>query len=145
VSPSAHWRLLASVIESSMCGGDAAFCQITLTTCYSFLWVAPVWRRFPRNIMSVSKYQASSSKLQACSTSILESLGLLLLFAIGYVLRRYSSTRTDHSKPTVNRPSSVVWSAGLLVCLCSTVVSPAKTAKPIEMPFGLAAPLGSPF
>jgi len=30
----AHWRLLANATEVSMCGGDAAFCQITLTTCY---------------------------------------------------------------------------------------------------------------
>jgi len=29
-----HWRNLANTIEPSMCGGDAAFCQITLTTCY---------------------------------------------------------------------------------------------------------------
>ena len=25
---------LANTIEPSVCGGDAAFCQITLTTCY---------------------------------------------------------------------------------------------------------------
>jgi len=29
-----HWRLLANMTEPSMCGGDAALCQITLTTCY---------------------------------------------------------------------------------------------------------------
>jgi len=29
----AYWRNLANTIESSMCGGDAALCQITLTTC----------------------------------------------------------------------------------------------------------------
>jgi len=28
-----HWRNLANTIEPSMCGGDVAFCQITLTTC----------------------------------------------------------------------------------------------------------------
>ena len=26
-----HWRYLANTTESSMCGGDAALCQITLT------------------------------------------------------------------------------------------------------------------
>ena len=28
------WRHLANTSEPSVCGGDAAFCQITLTTCY---------------------------------------------------------------------------------------------------------------
>jgi len=31
---SAHWRHLKNTTEPSMCGGDAALCQITLTTCY---------------------------------------------------------------------------------------------------------------
>ena len=30
----ADWRQLANTIEPSVCGGDAALCQITLTTCY---------------------------------------------------------------------------------------------------------------
>ena len=29
----AHWRHLANTAQLSMCGGDAALCQITLTTC----------------------------------------------------------------------------------------------------------------
>jgi len=29
----AHWRYLKNATEPSMCGGDAALCQITLTTC----------------------------------------------------------------------------------------------------------------
>jgi len=29
----AHWRRLANTTEPSMCGGDAALCQITLITC----------------------------------------------------------------------------------------------------------------
>ena len=29
----AHWRHLANTTEPSVCGGDAACCQITLTTC----------------------------------------------------------------------------------------------------------------
>jgi len=32
----AHWRHLPNTIETSVCGGDAAFCQITLTTCLSY-------------------------------------------------------------------------------------------------------------
>jgi len=30
----AHWRNLANTTEPTMCGGDAALCQIILTTCY---------------------------------------------------------------------------------------------------------------
>jgi len=38
---SAHLRNLANTIKPSMCDGDAAFCQITLTThcCYFFYFV----------------------------------------------------------------------------------------------------------
>ena len=28
-----HWRRLANTTEPSVCGGDAALCQITLSTC----------------------------------------------------------------------------------------------------------------
>jgi len=31
----AQWRHLANTIELSVFGGDAALCQITLTTCYA--------------------------------------------------------------------------------------------------------------
>jgi len=34
----AHWHLLANAIEPSMWSGDAAFCQITLTTCYYYYY-----------------------------------------------------------------------------------------------------------
>jgi len=33
----AHWRHLKNMTEPSMCGGDVALCQITLTTCCLFL------------------------------------------------------------------------------------------------------------
>jgi len=29
-------QVVIRTVESSMCGGDAAFCQITLTTCYYY-------------------------------------------------------------------------------------------------------------
>jgi len=29
----AHWRHLVNTTEPSVCGGDAALCQITLTSC----------------------------------------------------------------------------------------------------------------
>jgi len=32
----AHWHHLANTTEPSMCDGDAALCQITLTTCYYY-------------------------------------------------------------------------------------------------------------
>jgi len=28
-----HWRHLSNTTEPSVCGSDAAFCQLTLTTC----------------------------------------------------------------------------------------------------------------
>ena len=30
----AYWRHLANTVEPSVCGGDAALCQITVITCY---------------------------------------------------------------------------------------------------------------
>jgi len=30
----AYWYYLLSTTEPSICGGDAAFCQVTLATCY---------------------------------------------------------------------------------------------------------------
>jgi len=30
----AHWRNLTNTTEPSVCSGDAALCQITLTACY---------------------------------------------------------------------------------------------------------------
>jgi len=40
---SAHWRHLANTIPLSVCGGDAALCQITLTTCYHYYCEHPRW------------------------------------------------------------------------------------------------------
>jgi len=36
----AYWRNLANTTEPSVCDGDAALCQITLTTCYIAFTVA---------------------------------------------------------------------------------------------------------
>jgi len=38
----AQWRHLKNTTEPSMCGGDAALCQITLTTCLNLLAIVPV-------------------------------------------------------------------------------------------------------
>jgi len=40
-----HWRQLVNVTELSMCSGDAALCQITLTACYR---QRPILRFFAR-------------------------------------------------------------------------------------------------
>jgi len=40
----AHWRHLANTIEPSMCGGDAALCQITLTS----------WLLFQKHFSAIS-------------------------------------------------------------------------------------------
>jgi len=37
VCPREGWQGLANTIQLSVWGGDAAFCQITLTTCYKFI------------------------------------------------------------------------------------------------------------
>ena len=37
----AHWRNLANTVEPSVCNGDAALCQITLTTCF---WIVDAHR-----------------------------------------------------------------------------------------------------
>jgi len=37
------------------------------------------------------------------------------------------------------------WSVHLLVCLSATIVSPAKTAEPTEMPFGVWTRLGQTY
>jgi len=36
----AHWRHVLNTISPSMCGGDAAFCQITLTTWFFYIFVS---------------------------------------------------------------------------------------------------------
>jgi len=74
----AHWRHLKNTTEPSMCGGDAALYQITLTT------------------VIIRPHRSTT-----------------------YVDTAYSY-----------RSSSVV-------CRSVTLVSPAKTAAPIELPFGL--------
>jgi len=40
----AHWRHLKNTTEPSMCGGDVALCQITLTTCYCLLECGEIWQ-----------------------------------------------------------------------------------------------------
>ena len=38
----AHWRHLSNTTELSVCGGDAALCQNTLTTCFSITVSIPI-------------------------------------------------------------------------------------------------------
>jgi len=48
---SARWHHLTNTTGLSMCGGDAAFCQITLTTCYYYVYnhggILPIAARPP--------------------------------------------------------------------------------------------------
>ena len=37
----AHWRHPANTTEPSVCGGVAALCQVTLTTCYYYYRTVP--------------------------------------------------------------------------------------------------------
>jgi len=39
----AHWRHLENTSEPSICGGNASFCQITLTTCYNLFQTWLQW------------------------------------------------------------------------------------------------------
>jgi len=54
----AHWCHLTNMTEASMCGGDAALCQITLTTCCCLIpsWVdVTVYRRPSYALQSIKK------------------------------------------------------------------------------------------
>jgi len=58
---------------------------------------------------------------------------------VKYIMRPHHST-TYVDAAYCYRPSSVVC---LSVCWFVTLVSPARTAEPIEMPFGLRTPVGA--
>ena len=49
-----HWRYLANTIEPSMCGGDAAFYQITPTTCHIIFRYTQRGQKTPRGSGGVS-------------------------------------------------------------------------------------------
>jgi len=53
----AHWRHLAYATEPSMCDGNAACCQVTLTTCY--LWISNGGGRFA--VLSAVKHITAMS------------------------------------------------------------------------------------
>jgi len=42
----AHWRRLANMIEPSICGSDAVWCQINLTTCFEKLPLTGKFSKF---------------------------------------------------------------------------------------------------
>jgi len=46
-----HWRYLANTIEPSMCGGDAAFYQITPTTCHIIFRYTQRGQKRPEGVM----------------------------------------------------------------------------------------------
>ena len=51
-----HWRHRANTTDPSMCGGDAALCQITLTTCFSLAAV----RRHRRSVLGCRTFSLAS-------------------------------------------------------------------------------------
>ena len=59
---SAHWRHLANTIEPSMCSGNAACCQITLTTCYFISGYLS-----EHFLFSVSSDSVSNNKTKMCT------------------------------------------------------------------------------
>jgi len=50
----AHWRNLVNTIEPSVCGGDAALCQLTFITCYYYYYVTVVADDFDDNGVEIS-------------------------------------------------------------------------------------------
>jgi len=63
---------------------------------------------------------------------------IIIIIIITAIIRPHCSTAYI-DEAYCYRPSSMVY---LSVCLSVTVVSPAKTAEPIEMPFGLRNRVG---
>jgi len=66
----AHWRHLKNTTEPSMCGGDAALCQITLTTCWSVL---SVWRDNSRRescLLQVRWHGSENNNREDCGRSL---------------------------------------------------------------------------
>jgi len=59
---SAHWHHLANTIEPSMCSGNAACCQITLTTCYFISGYLS-----EHFLFSVSSDSVSNNKTKMCT------------------------------------------------------------------------------
>jgi len=60
----AHWRFLANAIEPSVCGGDAAFCQISLALVFirphrSTTYVDVAYRYRPSSMVCRSVYHRS--------------------------------------------------------------------------------------
>jgi len=89
-----------------VCGGHAAFCQITLHTCYIIIII----------VIYLLMILTSNIKLVVALNRI-------------EVLRAWM-------RPIVT--DRVAWS----VCRSVTFMTPAKTAEPIEMPFGKLSGVG---
>jgi len=61
---------------------------------------------------------------------------------LAIIIRSHRSRPTTHVKMRPIVTDRVAWSVGLLVCQCHSIVSPAETAQPIEMPCGLCTRVG---
>jgi len=69
------------------------------------------------------------------------NIGIVLLLSL-IVLRPHRSTTYVDAVYSYRPSSMVCLSIGLYVCRSVTLVSPAKTAAPIELPFGLRTWVG---
>jgi len=58
----AHWRHLKNTTEPSLCGGDAALCQVTLTTCFIETWPSSCRSEWNELITSIQSRICSLTK-----------------------------------------------------------------------------------
>ena len=87
----AHWRQLVNMIEQSICGDNAALCQIALTTCYSFC--CPLFCTLSFHSLSLLITSSSVSAITTKSSSYNSSQGKATL----NYLDMASMTITDNS------------------------------------------------
>jgi len=64
----AHWRHLANTIEPFVCCGDAALCEMTLTTCYTVVVIFVFHKKYIRT--NRIYYVNSNSRVQWGGTTV---------------------------------------------------------------------------
>jgi len=63
-----YWRHLANTTEPSICCGDAALCQITLTTCFIIVVVIVVFGVVIKCKIEINSYKKFSHKQKTAVT-----------------------------------------------------------------------------
>jgi len=66
----AHWRHLANKTEPSVCGGDAALCQITMTTCWNTCHYLRIVNSFEKCLKISIFHELSIAQTVKTQTSI---------------------------------------------------------------------------